>query len=303
MSIKILVKRGLEADLASAGVAAGELKFTTDTKKLYIGTGSENVQIGGDGAGSWGSIVGDIEDQADLQAALGGKVPTTRTINNKALTADVVLKMSDLQNDANYAKIANVDAAGHKLNVSMDTTDYVLTLKLLDKNENVIDIKSVDLPLEELVISGSYDATNKKIVLTLKSGQTIEIPVANLLAGLVNATRQVGSNDLSDDITPTQLFNDIKDLTGTMTNKSIDADDNDVTNLTVDNFKTGVIVGTLSATPSDKKIPNEKLLADLLALKQNITDNTLNTTAKTIVGAINELKEFLTNGTIDCGTF
>ena len=303
MSIKILVKRGLEADLASAGVAAGELKFTTDTKKLYIGTGSENVQIGGDGAGSWGSIVGDIEEQAELQAALGGKVPTTRTINNKALTADVVLKMSDLQNDANYAKIANVDAAGHKLNVSMDTTDYVLTLKLLDKNENVIDIKSVDLPLEELVISGSYDATNKKIVLTLKSGQTIEIPVANLLAGLVNATRQVGSNDLSDDITPTQLFNDIKDLTGTMTNKSIDADDNDVSNLTVDNFKTGVIVGTLSATPSDKKIPNEKLLADLLALKQNITDNTLNTTAKTIVGAINELKEFLTNGTIDCGTF
>lgn len=303
MSIKILVKRGLEADLASAGVAAGELKFTTDTKKLYIGTGSENVQIGGDGAGSWGSIVGDIEDQADLQAALGGKVPTTRTINNKALTADVVLKMSDLQNDANYAKIANVDAAGHKLNVSMDTTDYVLTLKLLDKNENVIDIKSVDLPLEELVISGSYDATNKKIVLTLKSGQTIEIPVANLLAGLVNATRQVGSNDLSDDITPTQLFNDIKDLTGTLTNKTVDADDNDVSNLTVDNFKTGVIVGTLSATPSDKKVPNEKLLADLLALKQNITDNTLNTTAKTIVGAINELKEFLTNGTIDCGTF
>ena len=303
MSIKILVKRGLEADLASAGVAAGELKFTTDTKKLYIGTGSENVQIGGDGAGSWGSIVGDIEDQADLQAALGGKVPTTRTINNKALTADVVLKMSDLQNDANYAKIANVDAAGHKLNVSMDTTDYVLTLKLLDKNENVIDIKSVDLPLEELVISGSYDATNKKIVLTLKSGQTIEIPVANLLAGLVNATRQVGSNDLSDDITPTQLFNDIKDLTGTLTNKTVDADDNDISNLTVDNFKTGVIVGTLSATPSDKKIPNEKLLADLLALKQNITDNTLNTTAQTIVGAINELKEFLTNGTNDCGTF
>ena len=303
MSIKILVKRGLEADLASAGVAAGELKFTTDTKKLFIGTGSENIQIGGDGAGAWGSIIGDIEDQADLQAALGGKVPTTRTINNKALTADVVLKMSDLQNDAGYAKTTNVDAAGHKLNVAMDTTDYVLTIKLLDKNENIIDVKSVDLPLEELVVSGSYDSTNKKIVLTLKSGQTIEIPVTNLLSGLVNATRQIGSNDLSDDISATQLFNDIKDLTGTLTNKSVDADDNDVTNLTVDNFKTGVIVGTLSATPSDKKIPNEKLLADLLALKQNITDNTLNTTAKTIVGAINELKEFLTNGTIDCGTF
>ena len=303
MAIKILVKRGLEADLANAGVAAGELKFTTDTKKLFIGTGSENVQIAGDGTGTWGSIGGDIEDQADLQAALGGKVPTIRTINNKALTADVVLKMSDLQNDANYAKITNVDAAGHKLNVSMDTTDYVLTLKLLDKNENIIDVKSVDLPLEELVVSGSYDSTNRKIVLTLKSGQTIEIPVANLLAGLVNATRQIGSNDLSDDITATQLFNDIKDLTGTITNKSVDADDNDISNLEVDNFKSGVVVATLSATPSDTKIPTEKLMADLLAIKQNITDNTLTTTSKTVVGAINEIKTWTENGNIDCGTF
>lgn len=303
MAIKILVKRGLEADLLNAGVAAGELKFTTDTKKLYIGTGSENIQIGGDGAGTWGSIGGDIDDQADLQALLSGKVPNTRTINNKALTTDIVLKMSDLQNDANLATTSYVDATGHKLSLSMNTTTYVLTINLLDKNENVIDTQTVDLPLEELVVSGSYDATNRKIVLTLKSGDTIDIPVSNLLTGLVNATRRVGSNDLSADITATQLFNDIKDLTGTFTNKSIDADDNDISNLEVDNFKTGVVVGALSATPSDTKLPTEKLMADLLALKQNITDNSLNTTAKTIVGAINELKNFLDNGTIDCGTF
>ena len=303
MAIKILVKRGLEADLLNAGVAAGELKFTTDTKKLYIGTGSENIRVGGDGAGTWGGIGGDIEDQADLQQALGGKVPTTRTINNKALTTDVVLKTSDLQNDSHFAYDSDVEAAGHKLSATMDTTNYILTLKLLDANDNIIDTKTVDLPLEELVVSGSYDSTNKKIVLTLKSGQTIEIPVTNLLAGLVNATRQIGSNDLSDDITATQLFNDIKDLTGTMTNKSVDADDNDISNLEVDNFKSGVVVGTLSGTPSNTKIPTEKLLADLLALKQNITDNALTTTAKTIVGAINELNDFLTNGTIDCGTF
>ena len=303
MAIKILVKRGLEADLLNAGVAAGELKFTTDTKKLYIGTGSENIQIGGDGAGVWGSISGDIDNQTDLQDALSGKVPTTRTINNKALTTDIVLKMSDLQNDANLATTTYVDAVGHKLSLSMNTTTYVLTINLLDKNENVIDTQTVDLPLEELVVSGSYDSTNQKIVLTLKSGDTIDIPVSNLFTGLVNASRRVGSNDLSSDITATQIFNDIKDLTGTFTNKSIDADDNTISNIEVDNFKNGVVVGTLSATPSDTKIPTEKLMADSLALKQNITDNSLNTTAKTIVGAINELKNFLDNGTIDCGTF
>ena len=303
MAIKILVKRGLEADLLNAGVAAGELKFTTDTKKLYIGTGSENIRVGGDGAGTWGGIGGDISDQTDLQEALDEKVPATRTINNKALTTDVVLKMSDLENDDNYAKTTDVDATGHKLNVSMDTTDYVLTIKLLDKNENIIDTKSVDLPLEELVVSGTYDATNKKIVLTLRSGQAIEIPVSNLLAGLVNAERKVGSNNLSEDITATALFNDIKDLTGTMTNKTINADDNTITNLEVDNFKAGVVVDEFGDTPANTKIPTEKLVYDSLVLKQNKTDSSLTTNSKSIVGAINELKEFLANGTIDCGTF
>ena len=248
-------------------------------------------------------IGGNIEDQIDLQEVLDEKVPATRTINNKALTTDVVLKMSDLQNDADYAKTSDVDATGHKLNVSMDTTDYVLTIKLLDKNENVIDTKSVDLPLEELVVSGSYDATNKKIVLTLKSGQAIEIPVSNLLAGLVNAERRVGSNDLSEDITATALFNDIKDITGTITNKTISADDNTISNIEVDNFKAGVVVDEFGETPANTKIPTEKLVYDSLFSKQNKNDATLTTTSKSIVGAINELKEFLTNGTIDCGTF
>ena len=303
MAIKILVKRGLEADLLNAGVAAGELKFTTDTKKLYIGTGSENIQIGGDGAGVWGSISGDIDNQTDLQDALSDKVPTTRTINNKALTTDIVLKMSDLQNDANLATTTYVDAVGHKLSLSMNTTTYVLTINLLDKNENIIDTQTVDLPLEELVVSGSYDSTNQKIVLTLKSGDTIDIPVSNLFTGLVNASRRVGSNDLSSDITATQIFNDIKDLTGTFTNKSIDADDNTITNLEVDNFKSGVVVDEFGETPANTKIPTEKLVYDSLFLKQNKTDSTLTTTSKSIVGAINELKNFLDNGTIDCGTF
>ena len=303
MAIKILVKRGLEADLLNAGVAAGELKFTTDTKKLYIGTGSENIRVGGDGAGVWGGIGGNIEDQTDLKQALDEKVPTTRTINNKALTTDVVLKMSDLENDDDYAKTTDVDATGHKLNVSMDNTDYVLTIKLLDKNENIIDTKSVDLPLEELVVSGAYDETNKKIVLTLKSGQTIDIPVSNLLTGLVNAERKVGTNDLSEDITVTALFNDIKDLNGTFTNKTISADDNTITNLDVDNFKDGVVVDEFSETPSNKKIPNERLVYDSLISKQSKTDTTLTTNSKSVVGAINELHAWTNNGTIDCGTF
>lgn len=46
MSNRVLIKRGLSNDLNKAGTVAGELKYATDTKKLYIGDGINNVEIG-----------------------------------------------------------------------------------------------------------------------------------------------------------------------------------------------------------------------------------------------------------------
>ena len=303
MANKVLVKRGLQENLNNAGVTAGELKFTTDTHKLYIGTGTENIPVGGDGTAEWGGITGDIEDQADLLAELNKKVDTTRKVNGKALSADITLKTSDIENDSNYATTTQVDAAGHKLSLSMDTTDFILTINLIDKNNNVIDTKTVDMPLEELVVSGSYDATNKKIVLTLKSGDTIDIPVSDMLSGLVNSSRKIGSKTLAQDISEQDLFNDLKDYRGTVTLKTISADENNITNLTKDNLKSGKFVTEFGETPSDENFVSEKLVYDSLALKQDKTDLNLSTTAKTVVGAINELKTALDSGTIDGGTF
>ncbi len=50
MSNKILIKRGLSSNLSNAGVVAGELKYATDTNKLYIGNGEENIEIGAGGS-------------------------------------------------------------------------------------------------------------------------------------------------------------------------------------------------------------------------------------------------------------
>ena len=49
------------------------------------------------------------------------------------------------------------------------------------------------------------------------------------------------------------------------------------------------IVSAISSTARDNKIPTEKAVADAISNKQNSTDDSLNTTNKTIVGAINEL--------------
>lgn len=74
MSNRVLIKRGLSTNLNNAGVVAGELKYAIDTNKLYIGTGTENIEIGG-GGGSSRVIEVEYEDELpELSETLLGKI-------------------------------------------------------------------------------------------------------------------------------------------------------------------------------------------------------------------------------------
>lgn len=98
---------------------------------------------------------------------------------------------------------------GASIAVSINTTDYKVTTTLKDQDGNTLGTAQViDLPLESVVVNGSYDNTNKKIVLTLQSGSTIDIPVADLVAGLqseITSTNKLAS-DLVDDTNQTHKF-------------------------------------------------------------------------------------------------
>lgn len=164
---------------------------------------------------------------ANAESALSQQIEDVETqISNESTRAA----------NAESALNQQVNAAGHKLSLSMGGTDFVLTISLLNKSGTTIDTKTVDLPLEEMVVNASYDSTNKKLILTLKNGQTIEVPISGIISGLVSDTRKIGNNNLKSDITQAQLFNNIKDVTGTFTNKTINANNNPITNLKVTNF-------------------------------------------------------------------
>lgn len=98
---------------------------------------------------------------------------------------------------------------GASISVSINTTDYKVTTTLKDQDGNTLGTAQViDLPLESVVVSGSYDSTNKKIILTLQSGSTIDIPVGDLVAGLqseITSTNKLAS-DLVDDTNQTHKF-------------------------------------------------------------------------------------------------
>ena len=99
---------------------------------------------------------------------------------------------------------------GSIIDLAVDPDTYVVTATLKDQDGAALSSDTIDLPLESVVVSGSYDNTNKKVILTLQSGSTVEFSVADLVSGL--QTEITSTNKLSADL--------IKDGT---TNKTVTA--------------------------------------------------------------------------------
>ena len=132
-----------------------------------------------------------------------------KTFNGAAIFNDVV-KITTITNDTDSAINKNYvdENFGNTILLSIDS-DYKLIATLKNIKGDIISTSSViDLPLESVVVNGSYDSVNKKIVLTLENGSTIEFSVADLISGLqseINVNNKL-SADLVDDTNTTNKF-------------------------------------------------------------------------------------------------
>ena len=191
---------------------------------------------------AWGHITGTMADQTDLTTALAAKANSADlatvatsgdyddltdkpTIGNATLTiqkngtsagtftanatSNKTINITVPTTAADVSALPASTKYGASIAVSINTTDYKVTTTLKDQDGNTLGTAQViDLPLESVVVNGSYDSTNKKIVLTLQSGSTIDIPVADLVAGLqseITSTNKL-SSDLVDDTNHTHKF-------------------------------------------------------------------------------------------------
>ena len=125
-----------------------------------------------------------------------------------ASSEDIPTKVSQLENDKGYidnsaSNLVNYELKGKtgtNLGVSIDNTTYVMTIDLKNTAGDVISTGSVDLPLESMVISASYDDSTKEIVLTLQSGEEVRFSVADLVSGLVSqSTFDTKMNEISQE--------------------------------------------------------------------------------------------------------
>lgn len=135
---------------------------------------------------------------------------TANSSTNKTINITVPTQASDIS-----ALPASTKYAA-SLDLSINSSTYVVTGQLKDQDGNNIgSAQTIDLPLESVVVGGSYDSQTKKVVLTLQSGDTIEFSVADLVDGL--QTEITSSNklsaDLVDDTSTTNKFASDSQLT------------------------------------------------------------------------------------------
>ena len=151
--------------------------------------------------------------------------PTIPTVNNATLTVQkngtsvgTFTANSNTNTEINITvptSAADVSALpastkyGASISVSINTTNYQITTTLKDQDGNTLGTaQTIDLPLESVVVNGTYDSTNKKIILTLQNGNTIDIPVSDLVSGLqaeITSSNKL-SADLVDDTSTTHKF-------------------------------------------------------------------------------------------------
>ena len=100
---------------------------------------------------------------------------------------------------------ADKSAAIGSLSLSLDSTNYKITLSGTKVDGTTFTVSDViDLPLESVVVNGSYNNTTKKVVLTLQNGSTVEFSVADLVSGLqseITSTNKLSADLIADGTT------------------------------------------------------------------------------------------------------
>lgn len=190
-------KQDVISDLSEIRSNATAGKNASDTIATYwdIVTHDADEFATADSVGEWVLTIQKNSTTVDTFSA--------NATENKTINITVPTQASDigaLPDTTKYA--ANLD-------LSINSSTYVITAQLKDQNWNNIGTqRTVDLPLESVVVDWEYDAENKKIILTLENGNKIEFSVADLVSWLqteITVDNKLDA-DLVDDTTASHKF-------------------------------------------------------------------------------------------------
>ena len=108
-------------------------------------------------------------------------------VNNTTINPDVnkVVNITVPTTAADVSALPDTTKYATSLSLTINSSTFIMTGQLKDQNgDNLGTAQTIDLPLESVVVGGSYNSQTKKVVLTLQNGNTIEFSVADLVSGL-----------------------------------------------------------------------------------------------------------------------
>lgn len=222
---------------AGNGLDLTDTEFSVDSTVVALQTDlpTQTSDLTNDGADGTSTYV--ETDELATVATTGNysdllNTPTIPTVNDATLTiqknstdvgtftanasSNSTINITVPTTAADVSALPDSTKYGASISLTIDSSTYVVTAQLKDQdNNNLGSAQTIDLPLESVVVNGSYDSQTKKIILTLQNGNTIEFSVADLVSGLQSeiTSQSPLDADLVDDSTSTNKFVTSTDIT------------------------------------------------------------------------------------------
>ena len=228
---------------STSATAAGNSATAAATSATNASTSATNAGNSATAAAASAASIVDALGEGVLTLQKNSETIGTFSANAKtSSTINVTVPVS--ASDVGALPDSTRYAASATLALNSDT--YVATLTLKDQNGNTLGTaQSIDLPLESVVVSGSYDDTTKEVVLELVSGSTIRFSVADLVSGLqteISASNKVDA-DFIDDSTSTNK------LTSASEKSTWNAKQDAIVDLST--IRSGAAAGATAVQPGD----------------------------------------------------
>lgn len=240
-------------------------------------------------------------DKADTLTGLTATISELNIMDGVTVTANDInsvtnkIGLTDLSVDTGSSNYLSYDNTTGKISAKVDTTVTASSSKLVTSGavntaiNNAIaggviykgvwtvtgetDYSAIPFPVKagwEYEVSGSAQITLGGVTVDWNTGDYIRFKndVASSVALTNSDFNKIDNTESSDTVK--------LNATQTLTNKTIDADDNTISDLTTSNLKSGVLQTTVRAvaSASDTAIPSEKAVASALAAKSYSAQNT-----------------------------
>ena len=253
------------------------------------------------------TAVGAIRIATDAEAetgtaeliAVNPKQLATKVTANAAITAGtgtvvtydakgLVTGSSEIGIASGSSDYASFNTSTHEISLNVDTT-------VTDSSTNLVTSGAVSSAIAAAQIGalnyqGTWTATGQtdysSITLPVKKGYMYLVAGSATIGGvewnagdylIINKDVAAGGTITSADVEKIDNTEgaDIVRLNAsqTLTNKIIDADDNTISDLELDNFKSGVVVTTVGATGSDSSIPTEQAVREAISATKVVVTN------------------------------